>query len=241
MVHYSRKLRQYIYKEDNSYITRVKSCKVNEMENSKRIMRIFGKFSDIVHIRIFGTFVTVGMVLLLVAGISVAAVFVVYEYPTSTTGTSAKIYLQEGPNYVTASGLGLVSGGASLSSTSGSGTTLGINTVSGSQSVYLLNVLEVVNTSSGITGHVYLYINGTLPSGVTLYFDNTTQMAFSGTNTGTYSIVQGTGTGNGTLVGGVSAFSAKIPLTKTFTVYLSFVLTGAAVGSGTLYLQTSIG
>ncbi len=234
----------YIMWGDDNNLVKIKIFTEGiKMANLKSVIRIFDKISDLMRIRIFGTFVTVGMVFLLLVGVSFAAVFVVYEYPTSTSGMGAKIYLEKGPNYANAQKLGLVSGGNSLSPTSGSGTTIGINTVAGSNSVFLLNVFEVVNKSSGIAGHVYLYINGTLPIGVTLYYDNTTQMNFTGTDTGSYSIIQGLAPGNGTLLGGGSnsPFSAKIPLTESFTLYLAFELTGKASGAGILYMQTSIG
>lgn len=208
------------------------------MSDKKRIERLYGKMSNIVNRKIRGTSVTVGIVLILVASLVSAAVFIVYEYPNSTTGSAAQIYLEKGPNYANANALRLFYTGSATAIASG--TTLDVNTTAGSYDVFLLNVLKVVNTSAGVTGPLFLYINGTLPTGVTLYYDNATEMTFSGTDTGTYSVVQGTGAGNGSLSGGVSPFSAKIPLTGSRTLYISFELTGTASGSGTLYFQVSI-
>jgi hypothetical protein len=192
--------------------------------------------------KIFGTSLTAGIALILVMGIALAGVFVVFTYPSTTTPASPTIYLEQGANYTNANALGLVSGGAGPNTEITSGTSIGINGVSGAGYTYILNVFKVVNSSSGIKGPVYLYINGTLPSGVTLYFDNTTAMAFSGTKTETYSVVQGGAPGNGTLTGAGanSPFSAKIPLTKSYTLYISFLVAGTVTGTGTLYLQVSI-
>jgi len=173
-------------------------------------------------------------------GIALAGVFVVFTYPSTTTPASPTIYLEQGANYTNANALGLVSGGAGSNTEITSGTSIGINGVSGAGYTYIFNVFKVVNSSSGIKGPVYLYINGSLPSGVTLYFDNTTAMAFSGTKTGTYSVVYGGAPGNGTLTGVNSLFSAKIPLTKSYTLYFSFLVAGTVTGSGTLYLQVSV-
>jgi len=210
------------------------------MKKEKLIGRTWGMIQRTMRYKIFGTFLTVGIALILVMGIAVAAVFVVFTYQSTTTPESPTIYLEQGPNYNNANALGLVSGGAGPNIEITSGKSIGINGVSGAEDTYLLNVFEVVNSSSGIKGPVYLYINGSLPSGVTLYFDNTTAMTFMGTDTGTYSVVQGGGAGNGTLTGAISPFSAKIPLTKSYTLYISFLVADNASGSGTLYLQVSI-
>lgn len=188
--------------------------------------------------RIFGSTLTVVIVLVVVTGIAFAAVYIVFVYPTTTNSVNPAFYLEQGPNYKSASQLELVHSYLGTPSEITSGTTLDINVTTGSNAVYLLNVFTVVNGSSGVTGPVYLYINGTLPAGVTLYFDNASEMTFTGTAAGVYTVVNGGGSGNGSLFG--TDFSAKVPLTAAHTLYISFEVLGTASGGGTLYLQTSV-
>jgi hypothetical protein len=96
------------------------------------------------HYRILGTSITVGIVLIMVMATALAGVFVVYIYPSTTSPATATIELEEGPNYANAAALGLVSGGAGAGTEIVTGTTIGINGVSGSADTYLLNVFEVV-------------------------------------------------------------------------------------------------
>ncbi len=117
------------------------------------------------------------------------------------------------------------------------GTSLSVNGVSGAGSTYLLNVFKIANTSTGVTGPVYVYINGTLPTNITIYVDNTTEMTFSGNSIGTYSVVQGSGAGNTSASG--SGFSMKIPLTSNHTAYISFWIKGNVSGNGKLDIQVS--
>jgi len=222
--------------------------KLEKLEKSRR--RPLLAIWRAMHYRILGTSITVGMVLIMVMATALAGVFVIYIYPNQTSSATATIELEEGPNYANAAALGLVSGGAGAGAEIVTGTTIGINGVSGSADTYLLNVFEVVNSSSGVKGPVYLYINGTLPTGVTLYWDNTTEMKFSGTDSGTYSIVQGptangNKNGNGSISGSGYLSSGAIQLTANtagtpYTLYIAFVITGSASGSGTLYLQVSV-
>jgi len=219
------------------------------MMNEKSLKKPLLMISRGLRYRIFGTSITVGIVLIMVMATALAGVFVVYIYPNTTSPANATIELEEGPNYANAAALGLVSGGAGSGKEIITGTDIAINGVSGSADTYLLNVFQVVNSSSGTKGPIYLYINGTLPSGVTLYWDNTTEMTFSGNPSGTYGIVQGsyTGNGNGSIPGnGANSITSKaIPLTSSkgltpYTLYIAFVITGSASGSGTLYLQVSV-
>ena len=227
--------------------------KLEKLEKSRR--KPFLAIWRAMHYRILGTPITVGIVLIMVMATALAGVFVVYYYPTSTSTATAEIYLEEGPNYADAAALGLVSmSGGTIPNPSTeitSGTTITVDGVTGAEDTYLLNVFEVVNSSSGVKGPVYLYINGTLPTGVTLYWDNTTEMKFSGTDSGTYSIVQGptangNKNGNGSISGSGSYFSSgAIQLTANtagtpYTLYIAFVITGSASGKGELYLQVSV-
>lgn len=101
-----------------------------------------------------------------------------------------------------------------------SGTTITVNTVSGSGNVYLLNVLDIYN-GSALTTPQYVYINGTLPTGVTMYYSSTS-ITFNGAS------VSGTSWVSGTQIRLVGAAA---------DLYLAFVLTGAATGTGTLGFQ----
>jgi len=220
--------------------------KLEKLEKSRR--KPFLAIWRAMHYRILGTSITVGIVLIMVMATALAGVFVVYIYPSTTSPATATIELEEGPNYANAAALGLVSGGAGTGTEIVTGTTIGINGVSGSADTYLLNVFEVVNSSKGITGPVFVYINGSLPSGVTLYWDNTTEMTFSGSSSGVYKIVQGAAPGNGS-ASGTGFTSGPIPLKSVtsstgvvtpYTLYIAFLITGSASGSGTLYLQVSV-
>jgi len=225
---------------------------MSSMMNEKSLKKPLLMISRALRYRIFGTSLTVGIALILVTGIAIAGVFVVFTYPSTTTPASPTIYLEQGTNYANAYALGLVSGGAGPNKEITSATSIDINGVSGAGDTYLLNVFEVVNSSSGTKGNIYLYINASLPSGVTLYWDNTTEMTFSGTSSGTYSIVQGPDTtgkssnGNGTIPGsGTYINSGPIPLTANkastpYTLYISFLVAGTVTGTGTLYLQVSV-
>jgi len=224
--------------------------KLEKLEKSRR--KPFLAIWRAMHYRILGTSITVGIALIMVMATALAGVFIVYYYPTSTSTATASIYLEEGPNYANAAALGLVSvsGGTApnpsteITSTS----TIDVNGVTGAEDTYLLNVFEVVNSSKGITGPVFVYINGSLPSGVTLYWDNTTEMTFSSSSSGVYEIGQGLAPGNGS-ASGTDFSSGPIPLNASkantpHTLYISFVITGSALGSasesGTLYLQVSV-
>jgi len=159
----------------------------------------------------------------IMVGAAAATVIIVYSNPVSTTGVSPELYLQDGPNYASANTLGLFTATQTGSPANVvTGTTITVNTVTGSANVYLLNVLDIYNASS-LTTQVYVYINGTLPTGVSMYYSSTS-ITFSGTPP-----VSGTLWVTGTqipLKGGAAA-----------DLYLAFVLTGAATGTGTLGFQ----
>lgn len=113
---------------------------------------------------------------------SLATAAVIMNNPVTvntSTGQSNPVYLAEGPGYSTANQLGylaLVGNGA----TSTGGQTLYINGTPGTGNTVLVNALEVVNaTSSGFNGNVMLYLNGTIPSGVEVYY-SATPMSYNG-------------------------------------------------------------
>ncbi|MGC8585280.1 MAG: hypothetical protein ACP5L4_04055, partial [Thermoplasmata archaeon] len=92
----------------------------------------------------------------------VATVVITYEYPLAFGNTQAKIYLAEGPDYNDAVDMNLIS----LTNSSHNGImqqVITINNVTGSDSVYLLNVLEIWNTSGWVKNgeQVYVVINVT--------------------------------------------------------------------------------
>lgn len=162
------------------------------------------------------------LVVLAISGVALASVIIVYDYSISTKPVAPQFYLQDGPNYASANALGLFTAKQTGSPANvSSGTTIRVNTTYGSANVYLLNVLDIYNSSS-VTTHVYVYINGTLPTGVSMYY-SPSPITFSGT------AVSGTLWATGT----------QIPLTggSAVDLYLAFALTGAATGTGTLGFQ----
>ncbi|MGC9166920.1 MAG: hypothetical protein ACP5GR_04665 [Thermoplasmata archaeon] len=97
---------------------------------------------------------------ILVPMLVAATVVISYEYPLAFGNTQPKIYLAEGPDYNDAVDMNLIS----LKNSSNNGImqqTIIINNVTGSDSVYLLNVLEIWNTSGWVKNgeQVYVLIN----------------------------------------------------------------------------------
>ncbi|MGC8691945.1 MAG: hypothetical protein ACP5RZ_02885 [Thermoplasmata archaeon] len=97
---------------------------------------------------------------ILVPILVVATVVITYEYPLAFGSTTPDIYLAQGPNYAEASEMGLIS----LTNSTSNGImqqTITIKNVTGSDSVYLLNVLEIWNKTGWDTskGAVYVLIN----------------------------------------------------------------------------------
>lgn len=104
---------------------------------------------------------------------SLATAAVIMNNPVTintSTSQSNPVYLADGPGYSVANQLGYLSLVGNGSATTG-GQTLYINGTPGTGNIALVNSLEVVNaTSSGFGGNVLLYVNGTVPSGVELYY-----------------------------------------------------------------------
>ncbi|MGC8992135.1 MAG: hypothetical protein ACP5JE_01035, partial [Thermoplasmata archaeon] len=100
---------------------------------------------------------------ILVPMLVAATVVISYEYPLAFGSTKPYIYLAPGPNYPEADEMGLISltNPPPPNSNVIMQQTIIINNVTGSDSVYLLNVLEIVNTSGWDTSHgvVYVLIN----------------------------------------------------------------------------------
>ena len=171
------------------------------------------------------------LVVLALAGVALAGVVVYYSYTVASTPASPVFYLQDGPNYASANAMGLFTATMTGSpSNVVAGTTIDVNTVAGSSDTYLLNVLDVYNSSS-ITAHAYLWINGTLPTGVSMYY-STTPIHLTGSPTPP------------TVSGTLWVTGAQIPLSTAGPAvveeYFAFALTGAAMGPGTLSFQYQV-
>ncbi|MGC8619431.1 MAG: hypothetical protein ACP5LA_02820 [Thermoplasmata archaeon] len=166
----------------------------------------------------------------------VATVVISYTYPISVSTNNVNVYLATGENYATANELGFMSIN-SVPSTSPVGTeipngeTITINGASGSPgNTTLLNVLEIYNATSGSYtwngGTLNLWINGTLPNGVTLYYS-------------TSPITFGTPSGTSWISGTQYTLGSKLTLPPSTTLYLAFQINGGVTGSGHLYIQYS--
>ncbi len=168
----------------------------------------------------------------------VATVVISYTYPISVSTSNVNVYLATGENYATANEFGFMSISSISSSTTGTeipnGATITINGASGSPgNTTLLNVLEIINnTGTSYTwngGTLNLWINGTLPSGVTLYYS-------------TSPITFGTPSGTSWISGTPVNLNSNIPITipkGTTTIYLAFQINGGVTGKGVLYIQYS--
>jgi len=169
------------------------------------------------------------VIILLVAGVVLGEVLINYTYSVSTSSVKPKIYFEDGPYYTYAHNMGLITATMSGNPANiSSSTTITINTVAGSGETYLLNVLEIYNGTSGMKGIVYIYINGTLPSIVTMYYSST----LSTLGSGTPPVPTGTQWVSG----------SKIHLSGS-ALYISFVISGTSIPTsetGTLYVQYTI-
>jgi hypothetical protein len=185
-----------------------------------------GKFSMLKRIMLLD-----GLLLVIVPGLVVASVVIGVIYPIGVGSAQAPFKLQQGPGYATASALGFSNAKVDSSNNVVSGTTIYLNSTAHSYAVYLLNVLDIVNATTrplpaGVVASVY--INGSLPAGVTMYY-STSQSTFNGVaisgtvwTTGTQIMLPGLGHGH-------------------VEVYFSFVvLGGSSGGSGTLNLQYNL-
>ncbi len=163
-----------------------------------------------------------------------ATVVISYTYPTSTTSKVPKVYLEQGPNYGTANAMGFIyapqSGNPSNIS---SGTTIYINTTNGAGTVYLLNVLEIVNNTGSNIIYPIVWINYTSSSSPAVYFTlyySQYKMGFDG------NLVNGV---NGTAVQYTSSTttSGAISMSGIGQLYLTIQISGSVSGSGTLTIQ----
>jgi hypothetical protein len=175
----------------------------------------------------------------LLPALVVATVVISYTYPINVSSTTPKIYLAEGPNYPTASSLGLIYLSSTPTSISNyyyitSGTTIYINAVSGAGNTYLLNVLEIIN-STGLTVPTYIWINitGNGISSGSLYYSQGSEIFFDGSELKNSTETQPT------QISLSSSSSNQIHLWQS-SVYIAIVLGSTASGSATVTIQYTI-
>ena len=182
-----------------------------------------GRFSTLKRIMLLD-----GLLLAIVPGLVVASVVIGFVYPMSTSAIPSPFRLQQGPGYSIASSLGLTSAIEDSNGNVASGTTINVNSTAHSSDVYLLNVLQIYNASTkwpaGAVASVY--INGTLPAGVEMYY-STSPMTFDGTS------VSGTLWTTGAHIA-LPASSGNVEL------YFSFVVAGGSTGTGQLTFQYNV-
>ncbi len=186
------------------------------------------------------------LLLIAVPSVVVASVVVAYSYPNSVAAQSDQIYLAQGPNYAAANSLNMITA-TQTSVTTGSTTvnevtsttTIQFGSSAGGGTVYMLNVLKIVNaTSLPANTNVFVWINGTLPSGVTLFY-SAIPMSFTGSAV-TNATLSGASVSSLASPGSpATAFSAQVHLygASQTVLYIGFEVTSAATGTGTMTLQ----
>jgi hypothetical protein len=153
----------------------------------------------------------------------VATVVISYTYPITSNPQNATIYLTTGPNYNAASAMGLITPG--LSGAISSGTSIAINTISGSSQTALVNVLEVYNGTSSVKYPVYVTLYAPSISGLTMYA-STSQLTVTNSTSGIS--ISGTQ---------VSTSGTTFHLTSGQTLYIGFLITGTpSVSSGASFV-----
>jgi hypothetical protein len=164
----------------------------------------------------------------------VATVVISYTYPTSTTNVSPQIYLTTGPEYTTAYDMDLISPTLSAGTPISSGTTITINFATGASQEALLNVLEIDNKTSGKSNtEVSVYIEASLPSGITMYADTSLLTASASTSTGAISV-------SGTAISSSSYTTVVSAGTSWSTIYLGFLISSGATGTGKIYIYYTV-
>jgi hypothetical protein len=124
--------------------------------------------------------IAVTLVLALMIPLVTTAAVVVSNNVTITTNNSHSnmVYLTEGPgyNYANSSGyIGIIGNNSKYTNE-----TVDISTIPGSGYVVMTNVLAVYNNSSTVNP-LYVWFNGTIPSGVQLFYSNNL-MTFNGSS-----------------------------------------------------------
>jgi len=157
----------------------------------------------------------------------VATVVISYTYPITSTPQNATIYLTTGPNYNAASAMGLIT--STLSGVITSGTSIDINTVSGSSQTALVNVLEVYNGTSSVKYPVYVTLYAPSISGLTMYA-STSPLTVTNSTSGIS--ITGTVVSTGGTTFHLTASGAAL--------YIGFLLTGSASGSANFVINYQI-
>lgn len=163
---------------------------------------------------------------LLLPAIATAAVVVNNGIAVSFTPNHQNlVYLTQGSGYAQANSTGFFSvNGDNANYTN---LTIELSSVPGSGYVVLTNVLEIYNATSA-SGIVNVWINGTLPSGLSM-FESSSPVTFNGN----------TISGTQLLAGGST--SSEIHLTGSGVAgYIGFKLGGFVSGTTTLSLQYTI-
>ncbi|WP_010917227.1 hypothetical protein [Thermoplasma volcanium] len=161
----------------------------------------------------------------LLPSVATASVIISNTYTVTTSGHAPGVYLTDGPNYVSANAYKYiyapVSSGNPKNITSGS--TIMVNYTYGSGTDYLLNVLEVNdNDVSGV-----MYLNGSLPSGISIYISNNSEAYLKGSaNSPSLTVTNSTGPMT------AYSFGSPINLVSGHTYYISFVIDASSFASG---------
>ena len=163
----------------------------------------------------------------LLPALVVATVVISYTYTITSTPQPATIYLTTGPNYNAASAMGLITPG--LSGIITSGTSIAINTVSGSYETALVNVLEVYNDTSSVKYPVYVTLYAPSISGLTMYASTS---PLTVTNSASEILISGTP---------VSTSGTTFQLTASgAALYIGFLMTGSASGNANFVINYQI-
>lgn len=170
--------------------------------------------------------VTVVTLALLLPIVATAAVVVNSGIAVNFTPTKPnEVYLMEGSGYTVANQSGYF--GVNGNNAQYTNLSMQLNSVPGSGYVVLTNVLEIYNATSS-TGSVTVWLNGTLPTGVTMY-ESTSPISFNGNTVSGVPIL-----GNGIV-------TTELHLTSSGVAgYIGFKLSGDSAGSTTFTLQYTI-
>ncbi len=142
----------------------------------------------------------------------------------SPTGAN-QVYLVEGPGYAVANQSGYI--GVYGNNAKYTNMTLDLSSVPGSGYVVLTNVLQIYNATT-TSGTVNIWLNGTLPTGVTMY-ESSSPLTFNGTSL------------SGTKILGNGLTSTEIHLENSGNAgYIGFELSGEASGNASFTLQYTV-
>ncbi|CAC11650.1 hypothetical membrane protein [Thermoplasma acidophilum] len=177
-------------------------------------------------------------VALLLPTVATASVIVSDSFNVSVSSTTTGLYLSPGPNYATAHSSGYIYApavGTGNSENITSGSEIMVNYTEYSGTDYLMNVLEIKDV--GFSG--VLYLNGSLPAGVSIYVSNNSQSKLVWDSSYDSYLVE-----NGTQPTVESNYNldSAITLTAGHIYYISFVISvsgssSVLSGPSTIYLN----